>query len=446
MPRIRGIVIIPGGGINLGSPAVLEHYLKLQSITPPLANTGVAYEDFSAALYQVAVLGSAGADSFASSPRAIAHDQSGIALGVDSDVTGIDALGIGSRVAVAGAAATALGADAKVFNDSLAAGQFSVAGKVDAGASAFNTALGNFAEAGNEPTAAFGRTDNTAVGYAAIARTGGNTALGAFATAGGATGTDENAVALGDNSNAPFEGSIALGQAAETGADYQIVAGAQANPSGLIIGQSILIGPFITRDTIAAVSDAILIGYGHRPQNSTGTIALGNNPTLGGKARLVSGDMVLGHQDDTNAVFTTQVYLGGGPQHTSGVAVPALTWRGRRALGNNIGAGDLTVLGQLATGAGADGGLALSTGDNVNPGAAVQHASAVGLRLDPAKNITLCAAAGSYGTGLGVVFLGNAATIPSTNPAAGVVLYVDPADGILKVRGSAGTVTALAIP
>lgn len=48
----------------------------------------------------------------------------------------------------------------------------------------------------------------------------------------------------------------------------------------------------------------------------------------------------------------------------------------------------------------------------------------------------------SYGSGSGVVFIGDAATVPSTNPTAGGILYVE--SGALKYRGSAGTTTTIA--
>ena len=48
----------------------------------------------------------------------------------------------------------------------------------------------------------------------------------------------------------------------------------------------------------------------------------------------------------------------------------------------------------------------------------------------------------SFGGGDRVVFIGNVATAPSTNPAAGGVLYVEA--GALKYRGSSGTVTTIA--
>lgn len=57
-------------------------------------------------------------------------------------------------------------------------------------------------------------------------------------------------------------------------------------------------------------------------------------------------------------------------------------------------------------------------------------------------NTTLLANAGSYGGGSGVLFVGNATTVPTTNPTAGGILYVEA--GALKYRGSSGTVTTIA--
>jgi len=56
-------------------------------------------------------------------------------------------------------------------------------------------------------------------------------------------------------------------------------------------------------------------------------------------------------------------------------------------------------------------------------------------------NTTLLANAGSYGSGSGVLFLGNATTAPTTDPTGGGILYVEA--GALKYRGSSGTVTTL---
>lgn len=58
-------------------------------------------------------------------------------------------------------------------------------------------------------------------------------------------------------------------------------------------------------------------------------------------------------------------------------------------------------------------------------------------------NTTLLANAGSYGSGSGVLFLGNATTVPSTNPVGGGILYVE--SGVIKFRGTSGGNNTLAI-
>lgn len=48
----------------------------------------------------------------------------------------------------------------------------------------------------------------------------------------------------------------------------------------------------------------------------------------------------------------------------------------------------------------------------------------------------------SFGSGVGVMFIANAGTVPSANPTGGGILYVE--SGALKYRGSSGTITTLA--
>lgn len=58
-------------------------------------------------------------------------------------------------------------------------------------------------------------------------------------------------------------------------------------------------------------------------------------------------------------------------------------------------------------------------------------------------NVAIGQAADSFGGGVGVVFLATAGTLPTTNPTGGGILYVDA--GALKYRGTAGTVTTVAV-
>jgi hypothetical protein len=63
-------------------------------------------------------------------------------------------------------------------------------------------------------------------------------------------------------------------------------------------------------------------------------------------------------------------------------------------------------------------------------------------RFDSSGNLALFAAGGTYGGGTLVAFIHNCSVVPTTNPTAGGILYVD--TGALKYRGSSGTVTTIA--
>lgn len=58
-----------------------------------------------------------------------------------------------------------------------------------------------------------------------------------------------------------------------------------------------------------------------------------------------------------------------------------------------------------------------------------------------APNIQLLSATASHGSGVGVIGLTDATTVPTTNPSGGGILYSQA--GALKWRGSSGTVTTL---
>lgn len=60
-----------------------------------------------------------------------------------------------------------------------------------------------------------------------------------------------------------------------------------------------------------------------------------------------------------------------------------------------------------------------------------------------AGNISMHSATPSYGGGVGVTFIKNAATVPASNPTGGGILYVEA--GALKYRGTSGTVTTIAV-
>ena len=59
-----------------------------------------------------------------------------------------------------------------------------------------------------------------------------------------------------------------------------------------------------------------------------------------------------------------------------------------------------------------------------------------------APNLSLLTSTKSYGGGVGVLFVPNASTNPSSNPTGGGLLYINA--GALTYRGSGGTVTVVA--
>lgn len=65
------------------------------------------------------------------------------------------------------------------------------------------------------------------------------------------------------------------------------------------------------------------------------------------------------------------------------------------------------------------------------------------LTLGASRNLGLVnATTATFGGGGGVIFIGNAGTVPTSNPTSGGILYVEA--GALKYRGSSGTVTTIA--
>ena len=63
------------------------------------------------------------------------------------------------------------------------------------------------------------------------------------------------------------------------------------------------------------------------------------------------------------------------------------------------------------------------------------------MRIYSNGNLSLFGA-GSFGSGVEVMFIKNRTTAPTSNPSGGGILYVE--SGALKYRGSSGTVTTIA--
>lgn len=72
---------------------------------------------------------------------------------------------------------------------------------------------------------------------------------------------------------------------------------------------------------------------------------------------------------------------------------------------------------------------------------AITYRGLTAFRVDLYRNASFGTSSPSYGAGQGVVFLANAAQVPTTDPSGGGILFIQA--GALKYRGSSGTVTTI---
>lgn len=298
MPSL-GQPIVVGGGIQGAPPLVANHFLKLATVTPPTANTSARLIEQATS---IEVLGDA-VGSTSIGPSADANGVSTIAIGTNvSTVTAV------LRQIVIGESITAGNQNTIIIGSISTGGSLIASGYVQVGYNfSYTTAPSSSVMIGHGISGA----GNTSVGIGDTVNIGGN-----------------GAVAVGNQARAALN-SVSVGTLAQSGAGGSV--------AHICIGASAL-GP-------SGQNAVILIGN-----------RAGNNP-----ADVLAGDMVLGHQDNSNSSFTSRWYLGG-PFHAAGVAVPALTLQAKKSSGTNIAAGDLTVIAPLATGNAAGGELVFSTG------------------------------------------------------------------------------------
>lgn len=372
-----GQTIIVGGGISDGSPFELDHFLKVSAVSPPFANSSSRLIERATS---IEILGDGALST---------------AIGFNADANGAGTVAIGSGVSTAQANSLAVGENITLGNT----GQCFV-GSISSAAGTYNLASA-FTGLGMQHSYTLFPSNSVMIGQAIAG--GGN-----------------SAVAVGASAAITGNGSVAIG------------ANAQAALNSTCIGQ------LATSGTGGSTSNISIGNTATGPVATNGVILIGNRGGAGGT--VTAGDIILGHQDNNNSVFSLQLLLGG-PDHRANTVVPAFNIRGRRASGVDINAGDLTIVPQRATGAAAGGGVAIQATTPGAAGAAIQ-AVATALRVDPFGNITLCAPAGSYGAGVGVVFLADATTAPTVNPAGGGILYS--VAGALTWRGSGGTTTVIA--
>lgn len=381
MPGV-GQPIVVGGGIGLGTPSDIDHFLKLTSASPPTANTS------NRLLEQ------------ATSIVCLGDGTNSTSIGNAADANDTDHIAIGNGVVTRAGTGR-----------SLCIGQ-SIA--IPAGSGSNNIYLGSVTFSG-----IVAGSDSIVIGQTVTVSSTANS----------------SSVSLGNNSTISGNSSVAIGNAITITGNGSVAVGASAQ-AGL---NSISIGQLATTGTGGAANSINIGTSSTGPATVSAFLNIGNRN--GAAGTITAGDIILGHQDNSNSIFSLNLWLGGGPDHKASTTVPAFTIKMRQASGTNLSAGSVTWTPQRGSGTGAASSIILQSASTVASGTTL-HTVANAFRVDPDSNITLAGTAGSYGAGKGVVFLANAITNPSSNPTGGGILYVNA--GALTYRGSAGTTSVIA--
>lgn len=379
-----GNPIILGGGIGKGTPFTLGALLMVANVTPPTAADSIAFQRTQSATTVITI----GANSFP-----LATEKLQVVGGLISDTGAHDNVIIGR-----GVTAPAL-------------------------ANGNNVVIGTGSQA---PTVA-GATFNTIVGagnsFAGITSIGSCTIVGASNTFGVSFPSTTTIVGSGNTWNNAFAGpGIGIGsswQGSGVGIGNQQAIAAVNN--WVAIGRSVQ----VNANGQTAVGDNARPVAGH-----TNAIALGRNAVSVAAASLNVG-ATGGAQIDT-------VLIGAGDTQVGGQNI---TYRSTNGSGNNDPAAVMTMVAPLGTGNAVAGGFTVQVGIAGASGATLQTATQA-LRIEGGTGNIALGSTSSFGSGVGVVFIHNAATNPTTNPAAGGILYVNA--GALTYRGSGGTVTVIA--
>lgn len=206
-----------------------------------------------------------------------------------------------------------------------------------------------------------------------------------------------------------------------------------AQGQGVAFGKSITTGAFNNGVVVgqagqANANNVTVVGDGAHGNHTT-AIVVGRNAVSFQANQFVAGATNLG---------ITSVLFGEGD---TVAAYGGITYRCTNGSGNNDTAATVTWTAPLGTGNAVGGGFQINVGVAGASGAGLQ-ASTVAIRVEGGTRNVAFWGAGSFGSGVGVFFLANAGTNPSTNPAGGGILYVNA--GALTYRGSGGTVTVIA--
>ena len=378
----QGTPIIVGGGITLGSPAVVGNFLKLTSTTPSTAAT-------SARLIERA-----------NSIEILGDGATSTAIGNTCDVNSPNNIGIGNNISLPLAVQT----------EAMAIGQNLNLGT---GGGNRNIVLGS----GTFPAIGLG-SSVISIGYGVT-----------FSV------LCSDSTIVGNGASVGGSGNVVVGSNAASSSTSNVVIGSS---SGAVGARTIIVGQGST--TTGASTDDILLGANIALANLSNFIVIGGGASAAGVA---AGTVILGNNNNGNGGFSTALLLGGANLHTNATAVPPWTNRWKNAQGTDVAAGDVTFIAPRATGSATGGAFVFQTAPAGASSAVLQTPQSV-FRIEPTSNIAFTGAgvAPSYGSGVGVFFLANAGTNPSTNPVGGGILYVSA--GALTYRGSAGTVSVIA--
>lgn len=334
--------LIVGGGISGVAPLVIDNFLFLTSITPPLASTSPRLIRRATS---IEVLGD-GAFSTSIGNNADANGDEAIVIGRDCSQTGVgvnsDFTIIGQNVdhtGGGGQSAIIIGHDISSTGGNL----------VCIGAIGALGGASSFVAIGHSMTAS-GTNNGVIIGFGANTTGGNATAIGGSGASASTSGTAIGAAAIALGSN-----SIALGQACDmTG----------TSSGNIQIGVSC---------RLTNTSNVILIGHNLRTDNGV----------------YAAGDVVIGNNNVGGGGFSSRV-IWFGDTHTSGTAVPAAAMRWKNAAGTDIAAGSLTVTAPRATGNAVGGSIILQTAP-AGASSAVLQTATTRLTISPNGVVTLAA-------------------------------------------------------
>lgn len=371
MPGIGNPIVI-GGGIALGTPAVIGNFLKLSSITPPAGNTSARLIERASS---IEILGD-GTNSTAIGNNADANGTENIVIGHGSSSVGggspSDIILIGQAVVNTGAVSNQI----IIGHDISSNGNSIIIGAI--------TSPANFS---NAVCIGLGMTHSGTVNGVIIGDTASTSGTNATAIGNGA-GAAATGVSIGSGANqaSTNANTILIGQGS-------LSQGAAAT-GNLIIGSS--------AGVISATSVANVIFIGHNLRTDQAGVVY------------ASGDVVIGNNNVGGLGFSSRV-IWFGDLHTAATAVPAAAMRWKNAAGTDIAAGSITITAPRATGNAVGGSIVFQTGPAGASSAVLQTAttrltispngvSTFGTPTASAENIVL---EGFGGAGVGAIRFNN---------------------------------------